>query len=102
MVFRIDSEDFLIGFHGRIDIAGLFQSQRPVVGFRKCVFIDLLGHSNSPPFYLLRSVYGDWSLFAMAAFTQHPGSPEGALVHGAGGRPSSAAALTSDGSAAER
>jgi hypothetical protein len=68
MVFRIDSEDFLIGFHGRIDIAGLFQSQRPVVGFRKCVFIDLLRHSNSPPFYFLRSVYGDWPPFAMAAF----------------------------------
>ncbi len=41
MILGIDGQHFLIGFDGGLDIAGFFQRERTVIGFRQGFFVDL-------------------------------------------------------------
>ncbi|EGE56525.1 hypothetical protein RHECNPAF_6420074 [Rhizobium etli CNPAF512] len=49
VVIRIDRQNFLIGRHGRVDITGLFQRQRAVIGLGKGFFVDFLRHRGPYP-----------------------------------------------------
>ncbi len=46
VVFRIDSENLLIGLHRRVYISGLFKRECAVIGLGERLFVDLLilGH----------------------------------------------------------
>jgi hypothetical protein len=42
MVFRVERQNLGIGLGGSIEIAGLFQREGAVIGFRERIFVDFL------------------------------------------------------------
>lgn len=42
VIVGVDRQHFFIGFDSRLDVAGLFQGERAVIGFGEGFFIDFL------------------------------------------------------------